>query len=177
MRYCGKLFLLSILLIAGCISSKHRPDKDALIDTPDCEIVVGNYAVESAGDGDVLARLLFSIDEAIANIEIQRAGSGVSFRGETAAGQEVEAFGSRSSCADSILRAVLVDEMSGSGIGMSASDRILEMYSSEEGSLNLRFIDTTIAFLLVIPYYSSGDELVVLREVKETASDRSERGD
>ncbi|MDH3266741.1 MAG: hypothetical protein OEM25_07235 [Gammaproteobacteria bacterium] len=45
---------------------------------------------------------------------------------------------------------------------MNASDRVLELFHSHDSSLNLRFINTTLAFFFIIPYYSSSDELVTL---------------
>lgn len=161
-------FLLPMAMLSACTSYQYQPDADSLLISEDCQIVNGQYIVESDSDGELLAGAIFETDEPVSTMEIERSATQVSIRGKTRAGQTLTRnIPERFSCRNSVLTLVLQDEGSGGGMGVRASDTKLELFSENEGFLNFRFIDTAFTMLLIIPYYESDDEEIVLRRIDE----------
>lgn len=158
--------MLALLPIqSACVSHQYQPDPTALTNSANCEIVEGSYIVDSSEDGRILAEYLFHEDEVVSVLAIKRTAKQISVSGKTVNGQALpRQFFSRLSCHNSVLKVILSDQYSANGVYMEASDRVLELFVSDESSLNLRFINTTLAFFFIIPYYSSGDQLVTLRK-------------
>lgn len=156
------------MVISACASYQHQPDADSLQISEDCQIVNGQYVVESDSDGALLADAIFETDEPVSVIEIEKTAAQVSIRGNSATGQVfTRDIPERFSCRNSVLTLVLKDEGGGGGMGVRASDKKLELFSEDADSLNFRFIDTAFTMLLIVPYYQSDDEQIVLRRVND----------
>ena len=159
------LLVVLLPMQAACVSHQHQPDPDTLTRSANCEVVSGSYIVDSEEDGRMLAESLFGEEEVVSTLTIEKTNNQLVVRASTENGQTLPtAFFNRLSCNDSVLKLVLSDQYSSDGVFMNASDQVLELFVSEEASLNLRFISTTLAFFFVIPYYSSSDELITLKK-------------
>ena len=149
------------------MSHQHKPDLDLLIPSVNCEIVNGRFTVGSASDGDILANVVFGSDEIIHTLEIEKSDQGVLLSGfsntELAVEREIP---QRFSCRKSVLTVVLDDQgNAGNGLVTQASDKKLEIFSMEEDRLTLRFVDSALTFIFIVPAYQSEDYEVVLERV------------
>ena len=159
-----RILLVLLPIQTACVSHQHQPDPATLTKSANCELVNGSYIVDSEEEGRVLAESLFDEDEVVSALAIEKTANEIAFHANTVSGQELPtAFFSRFSCNDSILKLILSDQYSGDGVFMNASDQVLELFVSDEGSLSLRFISTTLAFFFIIPYYGSSDQLITLQ--------------
>jgi len=162
----SKMTLLAALTAVqtGCVSHQHQPDPASLVTSEDCEIINGSYRVGSVDDGRLLAKYLFDDDDIIVSLTIEKGDYELAFGGTANDGRELpKVFFVRTSCANSILRFVLNDGYSAGGMVMEASDRVADIFGTDESTIDIRFINTTMAFFFVIPYYGSSDQLVRLQ--------------
>lgn len=163
--------LVSLFMLGACASHQHRPVSDLLIPSDNCEIVNGRYIVEPESDSDILASVVFDSDQSIDNLEIKKSDDGMVFLGflETVQALKRE-IPQRFSCRKSVFTVVLDDQGSGGALISSASDTKLEMFSTDESSLTLRFIDSALTFVFIVPTYQSEDYVVILERVPEPSA-------
>jgi hypothetical protein len=153
-------------MLGACGSHQHRPDPDLLISSDNCEIVNGRYIVGQESESDILASAIFGSEETIDNLEIRKSDQGVVFLGFLEAKQVLKReIPRRFSCKMSVLTVVLDDQGSGGALVMSASDTRLELFSTNESTLALRFIDSALTFVFIVPAYQSEDYEVILERV------------
>ena len=168
---CSLAILCAVL--SGCVSNSHRPDPAAVMSSPDCDIVSGDYAVQSIPDGERLASLFYGEETAIGAISILKDESKIEVNATSADGAAMPTlFFSRYTCTDSVVRIVVNDDASsGSGAFMSTSSDAVELFALDESTLNLRIVSTVFAFLYIVPYFNSHDASVTV--VRKTASEYS----
>ena len=160
--------VLVVLLptLGACGSHEYRPDPDLLVSSDNCEIVNGRYIVGQESDSTILASAIFGSEGTIDNLKIEKSDHGVVFLGFLEGDHVLEReIPRRFSCRKSILTVVLDDQGSGGALVTSASDTKLELFSTNESSLTLRFVDSALTFVFIIPAYQSEDYEVILEKV------------
>ena len=166
------VFLVLLPMLSACVSHQHRPDPDRLIASDNCEIVNGRYVVGPESDGAMLASAVFGAEETIDNLEIKKSDQGVVFFGLLETGQTLKReIPERFSCRKSVLTVILDDQGSAGALVTSASDTRLELFSTNESLLTLRFIDSALTFAFIVPSYRSKDFEVILERVTGPSSD------
>ena len=168
-----RTILFALLSVLGaCVSHQHRPDSDLLIASENCELVNGQYVVDAGSDSEILASAIFDSEEIVEILEISKSDNGVVFLGGLATGQTLKReIPQRYSCRKSVLTVVLDDQASGDALVLSASDTKVELYSTDEISLTLRFIDSALTFVFIVPSYQSDDyEMILKRETGPSAN-------
>lgn len=150
------------------MTHQHKPESDLLISSADCEIVNGAYTFASAADGDFVASNIFRTEAAIRTFEVEKNETQVSFRGVSDAGHTLtREIPERFSCNGTVLTVLLEDQAAGGGVVMSATDKKLEMFSIDEKYLTLRFIDSNLTFVFILPTYQSEDKEIVVERMAE----------
>ncbi len=159
------LILLTLLPVqTACVSYQHRPDPATLVKSANCEAVYGSYVVDSTEDGRTLAQSLFDEEEPVSGLTVEKTANQIAVHANTVNGQLLSTKSlNRFSCTGSVLKLILRDQYSANGVYMEASDLVVELFVPDENSLNLRLVNTTLAFFFIIPYYSSSDALITLR--------------
>lgn len=155
---------LLLATLSSCVSHQYRPDTTTLPDSPDCASVNGRFLAASDEDGRSIGKLLLDTDDTVSDIEVTKTEMSLTVHTSISTGRTpmTRTF-NRITCADSVLRAILIDEHDSNGLILSASDRVLELFVSDDDTLNLRFIDTTLSFVFIVPYYRSRDALISLQ--------------
>ena len=164
-RLVGVSFMLS--LASGCVFHDDKPDPESLFVSPDCEAVNGRYAFRSAEDGKTIALSLFDEETEITELVVTKTELNVAIEASDADAREYgPVFYSRYDCGDSVLKMIVFDEATTGGIGMDTSNRVMEMFVTDSGLLNIRFVDTTMGFVYILPYYASSDDLYTLERIR-----------
>ena len=160
----ARILVFLVPMQTACVSHDHKPELAALTQSSNCEVVNGSYLLESEEDSRVLAESLFGDSDVLGALEIEKSATEVAFRASDITGQALPVVSlPRYSCTDSVLRVILNSEGSGNGLFMETTDNVLDLYSTDESTLELRFINTRMALMFLIPYYKSEDELVTLK--------------
>lgn len=159
-----RILLALLPILTACVTHQHKPDPAELVESADCTVVNGDYTVGSQDAGRALAESLFGEDEVVSALAIKKTAGNLTVDALTSNGRNLPTANfNRVSCTDSVLKVILRDAYSANGVLMNASDRALELFAPDEGSVNLRFIDSTLAFFFIVPYYSSSDDLITLQ--------------
>jgi hypothetical protein len=163
-----KAILVAVLLgVYACSSFDHKPDPAEVVQSTDCEIVNGRFRVRSVDDGRKLAGRVFVDDHALVTLELEKGGEHVILRGTTASGKGLEKdIAGRFSCNKSVLTLLLVDDASPGSLGMHTESMQLELFALDAGTLTLRFVDTELTFVFLLPVYSESDEAFVLERIE-----------
>lgn len=167
----GRYYLLLPVLLGSyaCSSLDHRPDPAALVQSTDCGIVNGEFRIRSEDDGRKLANRVFEQDQPLVTLEVDKGSSQVVLRGTTASEAVLEKdVSGRFSCGKSVLTLILVDEVSGDSVVLQTESMKLELFALDADELTLRFIDTQLTFLFLLPVYDESDEAFVLDRIDAT---------
>lgn len=151
----------------ACSSLDDKPDSAALVESPDCEIVSGQFRVRSEEDGLELATRIFGEDLPLVALGVEQKSGQVILRGTTTSEQVLQAsVAGRFSCRNSVLTLLLADEGYGGAIVAQADSTTLELFAHDTDTLNLRFIDSALTFVLLVPVFRESDESFIVDRIR-----------
>jgi hypothetical protein len=154
--------LLVLVNLSACISLGYKPAKEQLVPTADCKGFNGLYVFESLQTGRKVYKYLFENESEVelVNFEVNDCSVEITGFKNNQAIYHKSLSRNRSTCSDSILTLVTKDESYADGFIMTASDQKLQFFSPSKEILSVRIIDTGIAFIFIVPYFSSTDDVL-----------------
>ena len=154
--------------LCACISHQYKPDTGDLLQTSDCSVFNGHYALEPTQQNGELFELLFGGSKNIETVDIQIDQGIVQAIGfanqQQSSHTRIDA--SRSHCENSVLTIITKDKYSGGGgLISSADDQMLEIFAPDENTLYMRLVSRSIGFVYILPLYFSSDEAVKFKRI------------
>jgi hypothetical protein len=154
-------------MLAACISHRHTPDDQGLVQVDDCREFSGQYRIASSAPDSDVYQLLFDAAPAITAVNVAVTDTSVEVVGVFDDKKiSIKLFGMwRATCIDSVLTLYLNEDSSADGVVMEIAEQKLQLFAPRESMLNLRLIDTQWGFLYIVPFYISGDDVLELERL------------
>jgi hypothetical protein len=155
------------LMLSSCVSHRHEPELENLIQLDSCESFSGTYKQESSSPGNDVRKYIFDTDQEISLIEIEIKDLSVSISGRIDSQKIVKRnFSTRgSTCTDSVLKLVVEDDYTANGVAANYTGRKLQLFSVSDQTVSLRLVSSNFMLFYIVPFYYSADSILTLTRV------------